>query len=70
MRKEKIMAVETLYAEIEGLEASVAKLTEESAELTRAAAELNAAGSKATEIHAAEKEKSSETSTHRTSRPQ
>ena len=51
------MAVEKLHAEIDELEASVATLAEEIAERTKAVAELDAAMAKATEIRAAEKER-------------
>merc|ERR1719454_2773775 len=60
-RKEKMMASETLTAEIDQLTASVAVLTEEIAEVTTAIAELDAAMLKATKIRAAEKEKNTQT---------
>merc|ERR1719321_1290393 len=60
-RKEKMMASETLTAEIDQLTTSVAMLTEEIAEVTAAIADLDAAMLKATKIRAAEKEKNTQT---------
>jgi hypothetical protein len=60
-RKEKMMASETLTAEIDQLTASVAVLTEEIAEVTAAIADLDAAMLEATKIRAAEKEKNTQT---------
>jgi len=60
-RKEKMVAVETLTAEIDQLQASIAKLTEDLSELTKQVAELDAAMAKATEIRTAEKAKNTET---------
>merc|ERR1719172_525308 len=60
-RAEKMMAAETLTAEIDQLTASVAVLTEEIAEVTAAIADLDAAMLEATKIRAAEKEKNTQT---------
>merc|ERR1719327_2503986 len=60
-RKEKMVAVETLTAEIDQLRASIGKLSEDLSELTKAVSELDAAMAKATELRTAEKAKNTET---------